>query len=116
MFILSSDYNGARYLWRRAPVAIKYDMSQFTSFWGIAKSLLKQDISAAFLLLMKTTWESNVVHIVEEISIKLRQNYIALLAKSYSKVSVAKIASTLVVPVCDGTHALGKMNTCVHMI
>lgn len=96
--LIVSDLDGARYLWRRVPAALKAEASDFAHLWNAAKFLFQQDLTSALSHLLGHPWTLDSSGLVVGLVETLRREQLELISKSYSSVSVEYLAANLVLP------------------
>lgn len=95
--LLSRDLNEAKYLWKRAPAAVKTagEISQIGALWEVGKAIWNENTAAAVLLLDKTPWNASLRRAVPSLRLQLLEDSISLLSQTTSGLRLSTVLQSL---------------------
>ncbi|KAI5059311.1 hypothetical protein GOP47_0025630 [Adiantum capillus-veneris] len=94
-YIIVSDLNGARFLWKRIPAAVKQSQPELVAAWKIGQCLWTYDYAGFHNALQYFPWSPAVQQIVNAIKDDYSRKNFKLLSTAYSTISVADAAKFL---------------------
>mmetsp|Transcript_7821 Transcript_7821/g.15715 ORF Transcript_7821/g.15715 Transcript_7821/m.15715 type:complete len:202 (+) Transcript_7821:77-682(+) len=95
MSYLPNDLVNARWLWERAPAAVKSD-PEMQRVWEVVKLLWNQKLPEAYQLLLSGQWASTTVQpLVAVLIAELRSRKLRLIADSHSSITVGSCSQLL---------------------
>jgi hypothetical protein len=92
--LIVGDVDGARYLWKRLPSALKNGSPELGALWGIGKGLLARDFVGLKAIFGATQW-THAQPFVAEIRGAIEARQLREVAQSYSVISAAALAEEL---------------------
>ena len=94
-YLLQNDYYGAKYLWKRAPIPIKIDTSEFTKVWNINQSLLQNSLPSAYEVIKSTEWSPEITILIQRLYSHLQQFALNLIQTTYTTIKLTEMMSLL---------------------
>ncbi|KAH7443752.1 hypothetical protein KP509_02G049600 [Ceratopteris richardii] len=93
--IYISDLNGARFLWKRVPSAVKQGQPELVAAWKIGQCLWTYDYAGVHEAFKGYSWSPAVQQIVAAIKDEYSKKNMILLSTAYSTISVTDAAKFL---------------------
>ena len=95
-YLIENDLNGAKYLWKRAPVQLKAteSRSMLREMWEVGKSMWADDVTAA-LNALSINWPVELVLLITELKQSLIKFHLDLIAKTYQQVAITRLSDEL---------------------
>ncbi|KAH7277871.1 hypothetical protein KP509_38G012800 [Ceratopteris richardii] len=91
--IYISDLNGARFLWKRVPSAVKQGQPELVAAWKIGQCLWTYDYAGVHEAFKGYSWSPAVQQIVAAIKDEYSKKNMILLSTAYSTISVTDAAN-----------------------
>jgi hypothetical protein len=95
IYLLQDDFYGAKYFWKRAPVSIKTETSEFTKVWNINKHLIQNSIPHAFQLIKTTEWSQNISNLIQRLYSHLQQFTLTLIQNTHTTIKLSVMMNLL---------------------
>ena len=92
--LIVGDVDGARYLWKRLPSALKNGSPELGALWGIGKGLLVRDFVGLKAIFGGTQW-AHAQPYVADIRGAIEARQLREVAQAYSVISAAALAEEL---------------------
>mmetsp|Transcript_22561 Transcript_22561/g.38705 ORF Transcript_22561/g.38705 Transcript_22561/m.38705 type:complete len:204 (+) Transcript_22561:30-641(+) len=94
-YLVESDLDNARFLWKRTPPAAKAANAELQQLWEVARYLWSKNYPAAHHALATVQWSPEVVPLIAAIRSSLTQRAVQLVSNAYSSISVNHAANLL---------------------
>lgn len=108
--LILNDLIGARYLWRRSPIDIKENSSEFIQLWTIGQSLWQSDIHSAFTNMSSFQFSPIIELLIEILKTTIRENQINTIAKAFTTVSVTYLTDKLYMSLAEVIAEVRRLN------
>lgn len=95
VYLLQSDFYGAKYLWKRAPFSIKTESSEFTRVWEIGKSLIQNLIPNAYQIIKSNQWSENISMLINRLYVYIQNLSVTLIKGAYKTITVSEMMMLL---------------------
>ncbi|XP_065107612.1 COP9 signalosome complex subunit 8 isoform X2 [Paramisgurnus dabryanus] len=98
LYLLHSDMNNARYLWKRIPQAIKTANPELAAIWAVGQRIWQRDFPGIYNAIAAYQWSENILPVMEALRAEMDiQRTASLLGSSGSMESLEKQLSC---PIC----------------
>lgn len=95
--LLCKDLNEAKYLWKRAPTAVKSSegMSKLAAVWAVGKAIWVHDIRTAVERIDSSEWPPVLQELLLRLRGQLIRDHCALLSRTITPLTVEAVAESL---------------------
>ena len=94
-FLLKNDLLGGKYLWKRAPIQLKNETSEFFHLYSICKALLQEQILIAYEIIHTIKWSSVISRFIIEFHSILQHRALELVQSSYKEINLIDLTQLL---------------------
>jgi COP9 signalosome complex subunit 8 len=90
LFLITGDLDGARYLWKRIPGAMKESSQEIPGLWEVGKCLHEQNMSK-FRQCINKPWSSSSRPYIDEVVGAVEARVLNKVEKAYTVISAAAL-------------------------
>lgn len=93
LYLLHSDMNNARYLWKRIPQAIKTANPELAAIWAVGQRIWQRDFPGIYNAIAAYQWSESILPVMEALRESTRRRAYGLVAQAYTSISAEDFAA-----------------------